>query len=51
MKKTALVFLTLALTHCAFGQVDTESRRTVVVQTAFPLKGEGRANGLPPQGR
>jgi len=40
MKKTALVFLALALTHGAFGQVDTESRRTLQVQSAFPLKGD-----------
>ena len=40
MKKAALVFLALALAHGAFGQVDIASRRTVLVQTGFPLKGD-----------
>jgi hypothetical protein len=30
----------LVLAHNAFGQVDTESRRTLLVQTGFPLKGD-----------
>ena len=39
MKKTAIVILALTLTHCAFGQVDIASRRTLILQTSFPLKG------------
>jgi len=36
----ALFCLTLVVTRTVYGQVDVESRRTLIVQTGFPLRGD-----------
>jgi len=46
MKKTALLILALVLAHDALGQVDTEHRRTLTLQTGFPLKGDEQASAF-----
>jgi len=46
MKKLALLILTLTLVHNAFGQVDIESRRTLMLQTGFPLKGDEQSSAF-----
>ena len=46
MKKTALFILTLALAHDTLGQVDIEHRRTLTLQTGFPLKGDEQASAF-----
>jgi hypothetical protein len=40
MKRAALFLLLLALAPAAFAQVDTESRRSLLVETGFALKGD-----------
>jgi hypothetical protein len=40
VKRAALFLLLLALVRTAFGQVDIESRRTLLVETGFALKGD-----------
>ena len=46
MKKLAYLVLTLALAHTAFAQVDVASRRTLILQTSFPLKGNEEASAF-----
>ena len=46
MKTTVLLVLALALAHNAAGQVDVESRRTLTVQTGFPLRGDEQASAF-----
>ena len=46
MKKIALLILTLALAHSAFGQIDIEHRRTLTLQTGFPLKGDEESSAF-----
>jgi len=38
--------LALVLAHTALGQVDVEHRRTVTLQTGFPLRGDEQANAF-----
>ena len=40
MKRAAPFLLLLAIAHSAFAQVDVESRRTVLAETGFALKGD-----------
>ena len=46
MKKIALLILTLVLTQSALGQVDIEARRTLILQTSFPLRGDEQPNAF-----
>ncbi len=46
MKKIALLILTLVLAQGALGQVDTESRRTLILQTSLSLRGEEQPNAF-----
>jgi len=46
MKKIALLILTVVLAQGAMGQVDIESRRTLILQTSFPLRGEEQPNAF-----
>jgi len=46
MKKIALFILTVVLAQAALGQVDIESRRTLMLQTSFSLRGEEQPNAF-----
>ena len=46
MKKIALLILALVLAQGALGQVDIESRRTLMLQTSFSLRGEEQPNAF-----
>jgi hypothetical protein len=46
MKKIALLILTLMLAQGALGQVDIESRRTLILQTSLSLRGEEQPNAF-----
>jgi len=45
IKHAALLCLTLVLGRAAYGQVDVESRRTLILQTGFPLVGHEQLSG------
>jgi len=46
MKTIALLLLTLVLARSTFGQIDVESRRTLILQTSFSLRGEEQPNAF-----
>ena len=46
MKKIALLVLTLVLAQGALGQVDIESRRTLILQMSLSLRGEEQPNAF-----
>jgi hypothetical protein len=46
MKIPSLLVLTLGLAQSVFGQVDVQSRRTLISQTGFPLKGDEQASAF-----
>jgi hypothetical protein len=46
MKRIALLLLTLMLAQGALGQVDIESRRTLILQTSLSLRGEEQPNAF-----
>ena len=46
MKKIVRLILTLVLAQSALGQVDIEARRTLILQTSFPLRGDEQPNAF-----
>jgi len=46
MKEIALLILTLTLAQSVLGQVDIESRRTLLLQTSLPLRGDEQPNAF-----